>query len=108
MKSGHSCRGSALLDGLIALVLFGVVLLMSLAALLRGMHSMHDAVLTGTAVDFAAELLEARRAQPAGEPFAPLLDDWITRLTSALPADSAATAQMLVQPLLAEATGTAP
>jgi Tfp pilus assembly protein PilV len=96
--------GFALLDGLVALLLFGVVLLVSLSALLRGLHSLHDAVLTGRAVDLAADLLEARRAQP-DEPLAPLLDAWSGELAATLPETAALMARELVQPLLTEDAG---
>jgi len=99
--------GFALIDALIALLLFAVVLLAAMAALLKGMHAMHDAALTGAAVDLAADLLETLRAQPSGAPLQPLLDAWTTTVDSTLPADARGQALALVQPLLAS-IGAAP
>jgi len=94
-------QGFALIDTLIAALLFAVVLLAALAALLHGMRAMHSAALTGRAVDLAADLLEQHRAQPAGTAIEPLLADWQLRLAADLPADARATALSLAQPLLA-------
>jgi Tfp pilus assembly protein PilV len=103
-----SSTGFALIDALVALVLFAVVLLSAMAALLKGMHAMHDAALTGRAVDLAADLLEARRAQAQGADLQPLLDTWNARIQSTLPEDSRGTALALVQPLLPGSSGAAP
>lgn len=108
MPDRKASAGFALIDALIALVLFAVVLLAAMGALLKGMHAMHEAALTGRAVDLAADLLEARRAQPQGAELELLLDTWNERVLSTLPEDSRGTALALVQPLLASADGTAP
>jgi hypothetical protein len=65
-------------------------------------------VLEGRAVDLAADLLEQRRALPAGASVDPLLATWNARLQSQLPAPARATATQLVQPLLAPDSGAAP
>jgi Tfp pilus assembly protein PilV len=103
----HATTGFALIDALIALLLFAVVLLAAMAALLKGMHAMHDAALTGAAVDRAADLLEAVRAQPSGAPLQAVLDSWTSAVDSTLPADAKGQALALVQPLLAS-IGAAP
>jgi Tfp pilus assembly protein PilV len=109
MRPGlNASRGFALIDALVALVLFAAALLAAMAALLRGMHAMHEAALTGRAVDLAADLLEAHRAQAEGAPLQPLLDDWNERIQETLPAGPQATAQSLVQPLLAGNADIAP
>ncbi|HTQ36145.1 MAG TPA: hypothetical protein VMH77_03845 [Steroidobacteraceae bacterium] len=100
-------NGFALLDALVALLLFTVVLLAALAALLRGMHATHTAALTGHAVDLAADFLEQRHAQPAGAALEPLFAAWNARVGAELPADTRVTALQLVQPLLAT-SGAAP
>ena len=100
--------GFALIDVLVALVLFAVVLLAAMAALLKGMHSMHEAALTGRAVDLAADLLEARRAQPEGAALQPLLDAFDAQLHDTLPEASRSTATALIQPLLASAAAQPP
>jgi type IV pilus modification protein PilV len=64
MKSPRMQAGFALIDSLIALLLFATVLLAVLAVLLRAMHATHDAVQTGHTVDLASDALETRRAQP--------------------------------------------
>ncbi len=58
--------GFAMVDALVALLLFALVLLAAIAALIQGMRATHAAVLTGHAVDLAADLLEQRRALPDG------------------------------------------
>jgi type II secretory pathway pseudopilin PulG len=109
MRSGlNTSRGFALLDALVALVLFATALLAAMAALLTGMHAMHEAALTGRAVDLASDLLEARRGQPPGAPLQPLLDDWNEQILDALPEEPRATALSLVQPLLDDGDGSAP
>jgi Tfp pilus assembly protein PilV len=100
--------GFALIDTLIALLLFAVVLLAALAALLQGMHAMHAAMLTGRAVDLAADLLEQHRAQATGAALGPLLTSWNLRIEADLPATTRATALALVQPLLTANQVTAP
>ena len=100
MSHGKSSEGFALIDALIALLLLAVVLLAAIAALLRGMHATHDSVLTGRAVDLAADFLEQRRAQPDDMSLEPMLAAWNERLRDALPESSRATALALVQPLL--------
>jgi Tfp pilus assembly protein PilV len=107
MRVSKRAAGFALIDALIALVLFAVVLLAAMAALLKGMHAMHDAALTGRSVDLAADLLEAVRAQPPGAPLQPLLDTWTTAVNGTLPEDARASALAQVQPLLSS-IGTAP
>ena len=108
MAPSSAQSGFALLDALIALVLFAVVLLTAMAALLQGMHAMHEAALTGRAVDLAADLLERRRAQPEGAALQPLLDAWNQEAKVALPEEFRATAQTLIQPLLIVDAGAAP
>ena len=100
MSRNGTCAGFALIDALAALLLFAVVLLAAIAALLHSMHATHEAVLTGRAVDLAADLLEERRALPGGTTAAPLLADWNARLQSELPAAARDTASQLVTPLL--------
>jgi Tfp pilus assembly protein PilV len=101
MPRNRQLTGFALIDALAALLLFAVVLLAAMGALLRSMHATHEAVLTGRAVDLAADFLEQRRALPAGAAVAPLADAWIKRLRSELPAGARHVASDLVQPLLA-------
>jgi hypothetical protein len=98
--------GFAMLDALVALLLFALVLLAAIAALLQGMRATQAAVLTGHAVDLAADLLEQRRALPDGSGDAPLLVAWNERLQAELPAASRPVAQALVQPLLAATEAT--
>jgi Tfp pilus assembly protein PilV len=93
----HQESGFALVDALVALLLLAVVLLASLAALLKGMQATHGAVLTGRAVDLAADLLEQHRADAT--PVAALLPAWNARVESTLPAPARATAHSLAQPL---------
>lgn len=108
MATTSRSAGFALIDALIALVLFAVVLLASMAALLKGMHAMHDAALTGQAADLAADLLEAIHAQPPGAPLQPVFDAWITEAQTRLPVEAHRVALSLAQPLLAGGTGVAP
>lgn len=108
MPRHTSSAGFALIDALIALVLFAAVLLAAMGALLKGMHAMHEAALTGRAVDLAADLLEAHRAQPPGAALAPLLAAFNEQIQTNLPADSHPTALALVQPLLPEGAGASP
>jgi Tfp pilus assembly protein PilV len=89
--------GFALVDALVALLLLAVVLLASMAALLKGMQATHGAVLTGRAVDLAADLLEQHHAQ--GAPVAALLPAWNARAAE-LPEAARATAESLAEPLV--------
>jgi Tfp pilus assembly protein PilV len=100
--------GFAMVDALLALLLFALVLLAAIAALIQGMRATHAAVLTGHAVDLAADLLEQHRALPAGAAQASLLGDWNARLQAELPAASRPVAQALVQPLLVAETEAVP
>ena len=108
MQCQNHCAGFALIDALVALLLFAVVLLAAMAALLKGMHAMHDAALTGRAVDLAADLLEAHRAQTPGAALEPLLATWNEQVRDTLPEDSRSTALALAQPLLASIDDPAP
>jgi Tfp pilus assembly protein PilV len=108
MSQHRTSTGFALIDALVALLLFAVVLLAAIAALLSSMHATHEAVLTGRAVDLAADFLEERRALPAGTADGPLLAAWIERTQSELPAAARDTASRLVQPLLAAGAAAAP
>ena len=103
MSPANNPDGFALIDALVALLLFALVLLAASAALLRGMHASHQAMLTGRAVDLAADFVEERRALPAGTALDPLLADWNTRLQAELPAAARDTASQLVQVVLASA-----
>jgi hypothetical protein len=96
--------GFAMVDTLVALLLFAVVLLAAIAALLQGMRATHAAALTGHAVDLAADFLEQRRALPGDTDSAALLAAWQERLRAELPESSRQTAQVLVQPLLEAGT----
>jgi len=100
MAHRQTDAGFVLIDSLVALLLLAVVLLAAIAALLRGMHSAHQAVLTGRAVDLAADLLEARRALPEQANPQPLLDAWHARVDAELPQGPRDTALALVQPLI--------
>jgi Tfp pilus assembly protein PilV len=100
--------GFAMVDALVALLLFALVLLAAIAALLQGMRATHAAALTGHAVDLAADLLEQRRALPAGVAADAVLAAWNDRLRQELPAAARPTAQALVQPLLAVDAGGTP
>jgi Tfp pilus assembly protein PilV len=90
--------GFALVDALVALLLLAVVLLASMAALLKGMHATHGAVLTGRAVDLAADLLEQHRADAT--PVEALLPAWHARVAAQLPESTRVTANALAQPLV--------
>ena len=108
MSQHRTSTGFALIDALVALLLFAVVLLAAIATLLSSMHATHQAVLTGRAVDLAADFLEERRALPAGAAGDSLLDAWNERVQSELPAAARDTASRLVQPLLAAAVAATP
>jgi hypothetical protein len=69
-----------------------------MAALLKGMQATHGAVLTGRAVDLAADLLEQHHAQ--GTPIAALLPAWNARVEAELPEAARVTADSLAQPLV--------
>lgn len=103
MKRIRHGKGFAMIDALMALLLFALVVLAAIAALLQGMRATQAAVLTGHAVDLAADLLEQRRALPDATTQALLLSAWNERLQAELPPASRPVAQVLVQPLLAEA-----
>lgn len=92
--------GFAMLDSLVALLLFAVVLLGAIAVLIQGMRATHAAVLTSRAVDLAADFLEERRALPPGEAVEPLFTAWDERLRTALPEVAQTVATELVAPLL--------
>ncbi len=94
-------QGFALIETLVALLLFAVLVLAAIATLLQGMRATHAAALTGRAVDLAADLLEQRRALRGDAEIAPLLDAWNERLRTDLPPAAQGTATQLVQPLLA-------
>ncbi len=100
--------GFALIDTLVALLLFAVLVLAAIAMLLQGMRSTHAAALTGRAVDLAADFLEQRRALPVDGALDPLLAAWNERLRADLPPGAQGTAVALVQPLLAPTAATAP
>lgn len=99
----HPSKGFAMVDALVALLLFALVVLAAIAALLQGMRATQTAVLTGHAVDLAADLLEQQRALPVGATPAALLAAWDERVQAELPPASRSVAQALVQPLLAAA-----
>lgn len=98
MKQRNDAAGFAMVDALVALLLLAVVLLAAMAALLRGMQATHGAVLTGRAVDLAADLLEQHRARPE-ESLDSLLPEWNARLQQ-LPDAARSTATTLAQLLL--------
>lgn len=100
-------NGFAMLDSLVALLLFALVLLGAIAVLIQGMRATHAAVLTSRAVDLAADFLEQRRALPPGEAVEPLFTAWRERLREELPEAARATAVGLVAPLMADG-GSAP
>jgi len=104
----HAPDGFALIDALIALLLFAVVLLAALGALLRGLHATHAAALTGRAVDLAADFVEQRHALPDGAALQPLLAGWSSRVSTELPATARDIAITLVQPLLPAEQAPAP
>jgi hypothetical protein len=93
--------GFAMLDSLIALLLFALVLLGAIAVLIQGMRATHAAVLTSRAVDLAADFLEERRALLPGAEVEPLFTAWNERLREVLPEAARATATGLVEPLVA-------
>ncbi len=99
--------GFAMIDSLVALLLFALVLLGAIAVLIQGMRATHAAVLTSRAVDLAADFLEERRALPPGAEVEPLFTAWHERLREALPEAARATATDLVEPL-APGGGAAP
>jgi type IV pilus assembly protein PilV len=98
--------GFAMLDSLVALLLFALVLLGAIAVLIQGMRATHAAVLTSRAVDLAADFLEERRAMPPGAAVEPLFAAWNERLREVLPEAARGTATGLVEPLLADAGAT--
>ena len=108
MPQQRTSTGFALIDALVALLLFAAVLLAAVAALLHGMHATHAAVLEGRAADLAADFLEERRALPAGASPDALLASWNARLQSELPASAQASATRLIQPVLAADGGISP
>jgi hypothetical protein len=65
-------------------------------------------VLTGHAVDLAADFLEERRTLPADADTGAMLAAWNERLHAELPEASQHTAQALVQLVLAADPGTPP
>jgi len=84
MPSASRNTGFAMIDALIALLLFAVGLLAACAALVHGMRATHGAVLGGRAVDMAADLAEDIRgvdADAAGAAFTA----WQARVEAALP-----------------------
>ncbi len=102
----HRCRAFAMIDALMALLLFALVVLAAIGALLQGMRATQAAVPTGHAVDLAADLLEQQRALPAGAAPAALRSTWDERLQQELPPASRSVAQALVQPLLSATEAT--
>jgi Tfp pilus assembly protein PilV len=100
--------GFAMVDALVALLLFALVLLAAIAALIQGMRATHAATLTSHAVDLAADLLEQRRALPEGAAPDALLAAWNDRLQQELPPAARPTAQALAQSLLAGGAGGPP
>ena len=99
--------GFAMIDTLVALLLFALVLLGAIAVLIQGMRTTHAAVLTSRAVDLAADFLEERRALPPGAAVEPLFSAWNERLREVLPEAARVTATALVEPLMAD-SGAAP
>ncbi len=85
MPRTNPANGFAMIDALIALLLFAVGLLAASAAVLHGMRATHGAVLGGRAVDFAADLAEDLRGLPEDESEAAFLA-WQARVDAALPA----------------------
>jgi Tfp pilus assembly protein PilV len=108
MKRMGNNTGFAMIDALVALLLFALVLLAAIAALIQGMRATHAAALTGHAVDLAADFLEQQRALPADADAAALLTTWDERLHTELPESSRPAAQALVQPLLETGAAGAP
>ena len=107
MQTPAQHKGFAMIDSLVALLLFALVLLGAIAVLIQGMRATHAAMLTSRAVDLAADFLEQRRALPPGAPVEPLFTAWNERLREVLPEATRATATELVEPLLADG-GAAP
>ncbi len=85
MRRASRTTGFAMIDALIALLLFAVGLLAACAALAHGMRATHTAVLGGRAVDLAADLAEDRRGLAADEAGAAFIA-WQARVDLALPA----------------------
>jgi Tfp pilus assembly protein PilV len=100
MHTPRHITGFALIDSLVALLLFALVLLGAIAVLIQGMRATHAAVLTSRAVDLAADFLEERRALAPGAEVEPLFTAWNERLREVLPEAARATATELAQPLL--------
>ena len=107
MQTPAQHKGFAMIDSLVALLLFALVLLGAIAVLIQGMRATHAAMLTSRAVDLAADFLEQRRALPPGASVEPLFTAWNERLLEVLPEATRATATELVEPLLADG-GAAP
>ena len=104
----RNSTGFAMIDALVALLLFALVLLATIAALIQGMRATHAAALTGHAVDLAADFLEQQRALPGDTDAAALLTAWNERLRAELPEPARSAAQALVQPLLEAGAAGAP
>jgi Tfp pilus assembly protein PilV len=85
MPNPGRSTGFAMIDALVALLLFAVGLLAACAALAHGMRATHAAVLGGRAVDLAADLVEDTRGL-TGEEAAAALTAWQARVDLALPA----------------------
>jgi Tfp pilus assembly protein PilV len=107
MPSPGRSTGFAMIDALVALLLFAVGLLAACAALAHGMRATHAAVLDGRAVDLAADLAEDRRGLTADEAAAALLA-WQVRVDLALPAPARDLAFGLVSGFDAAAPESAP
>jgi type II secretory pathway pseudopilin PulG len=107
MPRPQRSAGFAMLDSLVALLLFALVLLGAIAVLIQGMRATHAAVLTSRAVDLASDFLEQRRALPPGAAVEPLFIAWQEHLQELLPEAARGTATELVEPLLA-GSGAAP
>ncbi len=101
MQRLHNSTGFAMIDSLVALLLFALMLLGAIAVLIQGMRATHAAVLTSRAVDLAADFLEERRALPPDAAVDPLFIAWNERLHEVLPEAACATATELVIPLVA-------
>jgi Tfp pilus assembly protein PilV len=86
---GKPAEGFAMLEVLIALLLFAVALLGSCASLVHGMRAAHSALLLTRAVDLAADLAEDVRGLPAGGEVDAAVAQWHERVGSALPVSSA-------------------
>jgi hypothetical protein len=93
--------GFAMVDALVALLLFALVLLAAIGALIQGMRATHAAALTSHAVDLAADLLEQRHALPDAADSTALLGAWNEQLRAELPESARQTARALVDPLFA-------